>query len=147
MKRLAILLAGLTLWSSGAWAVGGGSGPELAAARQAIENRDWTGAIGALDKVLAANGDNADAHNYLAYAHRQLGNMELAFKHYGIALRINPEHRGAHEYVGEAYLKVGNLAKAEAHLAILDELCLFGCEEYDELQEAVEKFHAEGATN
>jgi len=55
--------------------------------------------------------------------------MSLVFKHYNEALRIDPEHRGAHEYLGEAYLMVGNLAKAKEHLAVLDKLCFFPCDE------------------
>jgi hypothetical protein len=50
---------------------------------------------------------------------------------------MDPEHRGAHEYVGEAYLKVGNLEMAKKHLAALDGICFFGCEEYDDLKAAV----------
>jgi Flp pilus assembly protein TadD len=80
---------------------------------------------------------NADIQNYLGYAHRQLGQMDLAFTHYQRALQLNPRHRGAHEYVGEAYLLVGNLAKAEEHLAALERICLIPCEEYEDLKKAI----------
>jgi hypothetical protein len=36
----------------------------------------------------------------------------------------------------------GDLAGAESLLAKLDKICFFGCEEYSELKEAVEKFKA-----
>ena len=62
---------------------------------------------------------------------------DKAFEHYAIALKMNPEHRGAHEYLGETYLAVGNLAKAKEHLAALDRICFFGCQEYDDLKAAV----------
>ena len=61
----------------------------------------------------------------------------MAFKHYNLALIINPDHIGAHEYIGEAYLESGNVAKAKEHLNILDKLCFFGCEEYTELKEKI----------
>ena len=64
------------------------------------------------------------------------------FKHYGEALRIDPKHKGAHEYVGEAYLLVGNVAKAKEHLAALDKLCFFSCEEYRDLKKAIQEYEA-----
>jgi len=66
------------------------------------------------------------------------------FKHYNEALRIDPKHKGAHEYVGEAYLMVGNVAKAKEHLAALDRICFFGCDEYSLLKKAVAEFEAKG---
>jgi DNA-binding SARP family transcriptional activator len=68
--------------------------------------------------------------------------LDLAFKHYNEALRIEPKHRGAHEYIGEAYLMVGNVQKARAHLTQLDRLCFFGCEEYTSLKQAVRDYEA-----
>lgn len=68
--------------------------------------------------------------------------MNLVLRHYGEALRIDPKHRGAHEYIGEAYLKLNNLPKAKEHLAILDRLCTFGCEEYTDLKKAVASYEA-----
>jgi tetratricopeptide (TPR) repeat protein len=65
------------------------------------------------------------------------GNLDAAFKYYERALDINPKHRGAHEYVGETYLLANNLPKAEEHLAALDKLCFFSCEEYRDLKAAI----------
>jgi hypothetical protein len=47
---------------------------------------------------------NADAQNLLGYAYRNQKKFDLAFKHYGEALRLDPKHKGAHEYIGEAYV-------------------------------------------
>ena len=74
----------------------------------------------------------------LGYAYRNDGQMELAFKHYGRALQLNPRHRGAHEYLGEAYLIVSNLPKAQEHLSALQRICLLPCEEYDDLRKKIE---------
>jgi lipoprotein NlpI len=63
--------------------------------------------------------------------------MNLVFKHYNQALSLDPKHRGAHEYIGEAYLMVKNSAKAKEHLAQLDKLCLFSCQEYTDLKNAI----------
>lgn len=111
--------------------------PEYAAGKAAIAAKDWTAAIKALSSAALRDTRNADIQNYLGYAYRQTGNLELAFKHYQRALELNPRHRGAHEYAGEAYLIVNNLAKAEEHLAALQRICLIPCEEYEDLKKAV----------
>ncbi len=38
------------------------------------------------------------------------------------------------------YLETDQLAKAEERLKVLDKACFSGCEEYDELKEAIEKY-------
>ncbi|MEW6690409.1 MAG: tetratricopeptide repeat protein [Pseudomonadota bacterium] len=112
------------------------------AAQAKIAARDWAGAGELLAKAIARSPQNADYHNLYAYALRKgpNPNLELVFRHYNEALRIDPKHRGAHEYLGEAYLMQGNLAKAREHLAQLDRLCTFGCEEYSMLKKAVAEF-------
>jgi len=59
----------------------------------------------------------------LGYSYRKLGNTAKAFKHYRIALRINPKHGGANEYLEELYLETGQLANAVERLAVLDKAC------------------------
>lgn len=121
--------------------------PKLEAARAAIAKQDWTAAQGHLREGLAGNASNADYHNLYAYAMRKAGtrNMDLVFKHYNEALRLDSKHRGAHEYIGEAYLMVGNLPKAKEHLKVLDGLCTFGCAEYSDLKKAVSAYESKQA--
>jgi len=111
-------------------------------ARAAIARQDWTRAQAFARQAVARDPLNADAHNLYAYAMRKGPNpaMDLVFRHYNEALRLNPQHRGAHEYIGEAYLMVNNLPKAEEHLAQLNKLCFLPCAEYTELKKAVEKY-------
>ena len=118
--------------------------PVLQSARQAVAGRDYAKAAGILREALAKAPANADYHNLYAYAVRKGPNpdLDLAFKHYNEALRIEPKHRGAHEYIGEAYLMVGNVGKAKEHLAQLDKLCFFGCAEYTSLKQAVRDYEA-----
>jgi len=108
---------------------------------------DWGAAAGVMKEAVAAKPDNADYHNLYAYALRKGGtkDMDLVFRHYNEALRIDPKHRGAHEYLGEAYLMVGNVAKAKDELAALDKLCFFPCSEYSELKAAIAQFQARAA--
>jgi cytochrome c-type biogenesis protein CcmH/NrfG len=113
--------------------------PVLEQVAAATAKNDWSEAQATLRQALARNPDNADYHNLYAYAIRKGTNpdMSLVFKHYNEALRIDPDHRGAHEYLGEAYLMLGNVAKAKEHLAVLDKLCFFPCDEYTDLKKAI----------
>jgi Flp pilus assembly protein TadD len=111
--------------------------PDYAAGKQAIDAKDWSAAIKSLTSAALRDTRNADIQNYLGYAYRNAGQLDLAFRHYQRALQLNPRHRGAHEYVGEAYLIVHNLAKAEEHLAALHKICLIPCEEYADLKKKI----------
>ncbi|HUN68985.1 MAG TPA: tetratricopeptide repeat protein [Burkholderiales bacterium] len=119
----------------------------LEQARAAIGSKDWAGAQNILRDAVARNPQNADYHNLYAYSMRMGPNpsMDLVFRHYNEALRIDPKHRGAHEYLGEAYLMTGNVAKAKEHLAQLDSICTFGCEEYTQLKNAVAAYEQQHA--
>jgi len=117
---------------------------DLGEARTRIAAKDWPGARDVMQKAVARDPGNAEYHNLLAYSIRHTANpnMDVVFKHYGEALRIDPKHKGAHEYVGEAYLLVGNVAKAKEHLGALDKLCFFSCEEYRDLKKAIQEYEA-----
>jgi Flp pilus assembly protein TadD len=103
----------------------------------AVKSKNWDQAVYHLTIAAKAEPTNADAQNLLGYAYRNQRKFDLAFKHYGEALRLNPQHRGAHEYMGEAYVLVGDKAKAQQHLAALDRLCGKSCEEYQDLAKAI----------
>lgn len=127
---------------------GGGSrtqtgDPAFVQANMAIQEQNWDRAVELLKKVVARDGTNADAYNLLGYSERKRGNLDAAFKHYERALALDPDHRGAHEYVGEAFLLSDNLPKAEEHLARLDKLCFFSCEEYRDLKKAIAAYKKE----
>ena len=144
---IALLSVSVGVQASGGGGGGGGAestkvDPVLQVANAAIAKKDWVAAQTTLKQALTSNAQNADYHNLYAYSLRKGANpdMKLVFFHYEEALRINPKHRGAHEYIGEAYLQTGNLAKAKEHLAALDKLCVFGCEEFTDLKTAVSKY-------
>lgn len=121
--------------------------PSLEAARKAVDDKDFESALGHLTIAEKETPDNADVHNLLGYSYRKLGKIEKAFDHYRVALKADPKHRGAHEYIGELYLELDQLTNAQKHLAALDKACFWGCEEYDDLKKAVEKYKTKkGAT-
>jgi hypothetical protein len=119
----------------------------LEQARAAIDRKDWAGAQNVLRDAVARNPQNAEYQNLYAYSMR-MGpnpNMDLVFRHYNEALRIDPKLRGAHEYLGEAYLMSGNVGKAKEHLALLDGLCGQGCAEYAKLKQAIAAYEQQHA--
>ena len=120
---------------------------QLEAARAAIARQDWTGAQALLREAVERNPQSADAHNLYAYSIRKGPNprMDLVFRHYNEALRIDPKMRAAHEYLGEAYLMTGNLPKAREHLAVLDKLCTLPCEEYTKLKQELAVYEQQHA--
>jgi Tfp pilus assembly protein PilF len=123
----------------GSWSAGKAEDPAVKTAKGAIAAGDYASAQLSLKVALASDPGNADLHNLYAFSLRKgpSPDMQLVFKHYEEALRIDPKHRGAHEYIGEAYLMTGNLPKAREHLAALDKLCFFGCAELDQLKKAI----------
>jgi tetratricopeptide (TPR) repeat protein len=157
------LVLGLTLlvltasppWADADGGGGGGGGgageapgkpedPDYAAGVRAIQGGRYAAAIPLLQGVVARDGANADAHNWLAYAVRKSGDPARSIPIYEKALAIDPRHRGAHEYIGEAYLALDNLPKAKEHLARLDRLCFFPCSEYRDLRKAVQAYESSG---
>jgi tetratricopeptide (TPR) repeat protein len=120
--------------------------PVLEQVSNATARKDWPQAQAVLRDAVARDPANADYHNLYAYSIRKGANpdMNLVFKHYNEALRLDPKHRGAHEYIGEAYLMVGNLPKAKEHLSSLNKLCFFPCQEFTDLKRAVSDFEAKG---
>ncbi len=117
-----------------------GPGTRLKPFQKLIEKQQFQQAIKELDAALLDDPDNADLLNLLAYSHRNLQRYDIALEFYQKALQLKPKHRGANEYLGELYLLLGQLEKAEQRLAVLDKACFFGCDEFDELKQAIEEY-------
>lgn len=110
---------------------------EMVQAREHIQANRYTDAIPLLKTVVAAEPQNADAWNLLAFSQRKMDDLQESLANYKKALEIDPDHKDAHEYMGELFLRMGDLKSAEEHLKRLDSLCLFGCKQYDELKAAI----------
>ena len=83
--------------------------------------------------IIKKDEEDAEAYNLLGYIERQLQNYILAIKFYKRALAINNAFIGAHHYIAMAYLELDDIEKAKYHLNRLDLICLFGCEDYFEV--------------
>lgn len=110
---------------------------ELIIAKQLIDDERFVLAIDRLQDVVSNDAGNADAWNLLGYAARKQGDIEQSAEAYRLALDINPEHKDALEYQGELFLIQGNIGAAEENLLKLKVLCPDGCEQYEELLEAI----------
>ncbi len=97
--------------------------------KEQVANQDYQAAIRYLLKAVETDPENADVYNLLGYSHRNLEMNDKAFVYYEKA-----------EYIGELYLKLKQPEKAKEHLAKLDSICFFGCEEFDELKEAIHAY-------
>ena len=104
---------------------------------KAVKAADYRTAIMLLNKVVAAKPKDADAWNYIGFSNRKLNRFDKALNAYQKALSIDPDHRGANEYLGELYLQTDDLANARKRLEKLDDICTFGCEEYNDLKAAI----------
>jgi tetratricopeptide (TPR) repeat protein len=144
---MVLLLPALVLADGGG---GGGGGdaatpakkedPDYTAGVKAIEAKQYGKAIPLLESSIKRTPDDADAWNWLAYATRLNGEPAKSIPLYEKALAIDPKHLGAHEYIGEAYLALNDLPKAKEHLARLDRLCIFSCEQYRDLKKAIQAY-------
>jgi cytochrome c-type biogenesis protein CcmH/NrfG len=148
MKPLLIILSAFLIpaaaLAAGDNAPAAARDPVLDRVSNATAQKDWPRAQAILRDAIASSPNNPDYHNMYAYSIRKGANpdMNLVFKHYNEALRLDPKHRAAHEYIGEAYLQVGNVAKAKEHLGALDKLCFFSCEEFSDLKKAIAEFES-----
>lgn len=99
-----------------------------------INEHRYEAAIGELERAVWSRGPDPDFLTYLGFANRKLKRYDSARLWYEEALAIDPQHRGALEYYGELKLELGDVAGARQHLARLDALCGFGCQQADELR-------------
>ena len=102
-----------------------------------IEEGEYESSKNILKKLIDQNNENPEAWNLLGYIERQMQNFNKSLKYYNKALLLNPEYIPAHHYIAITYLEIGNLEKAKYHLDKLDLLCLFGCEEFYNLEDAI----------
>ena len=110
--------------------------PDLTSARANIKAKDWNGAIAELTRMLDTNR-HADVYNLLGFSQRKTRDYDNALANYRKALALDPNHKGAHEYLGELYVETGQMDQAKNMLANLKILCPSGCEEREDLEEAI----------
>ena len=104
-----------------------------------IDNEEIETAHNRLKTILTEYSNDPDLNNLFGYTHRKLGKYKEAIDAYKKALSLDPNHTGTHNYIGHTYLKMGFFDKAKYHLEMLDLICLLGCEDFEDLAEAITK--------
>ena len=138
-----VLTVGLVSSAMAAGSSSSSSKPSnLVDAQKAIKAGDFNNAIGLLETMISGDSENADAWNLLGFSQRNLMAYDQALVSYQKSLAIEPEHLGANEYLGELYLRTDKLDKAKERLKVLDDACTFGCDQYDDLKQAIEAYEA-----
>jgi tetratricopeptide (TPR) repeat protein len=73
----------------------------------------------------------------IGYSTRKLGHTAEGIAIYQEALAIDPNNVNTHEYLGEGYIVAGRVDLAKAELVTLKNLCGTGCEQYQDLNNAL----------
>lgn len=88
----------------------------------------------------SSNKNDPRVLNYLGYAHRKAGRIEVGLGYYKAALRIDPDYTLVREYLGEAFLQKGDLKNAKIQLNEIEKRCGSDCAEYAELSQLIANF-------
>jgi tetratricopeptide (TPR) repeat protein len=86
-----------------------------------------------------ANKQNPEVLNGLGYTNRKLGQFDVAIDYYRKAIAMNPNYAEAREYLGEGYVTMGKIDLAKEQLGEIRRICGTSCEEYADLNEAIEE--------
>jgi tetratricopeptide (TPR) repeat protein len=92
-------------------------------------------ALAMLDTLKDQN--TAEALNYRGYATRKLGRTDEGISYYLKSVELDPKYAKVREYLGEAYVVKGRIDLARDQLNTIKTLCGTGCEEYQDLNEAI----------
>jgi tetratricopeptide (TPR) repeat protein len=107
-----------------------GQGVELAKAGE----YDW-----ALEMLGAIQNQNDPrVLNYTGYSNRKAGRIDVGIGYYKKALAIDPNFVLAREYLGEGYIVAGKVELAKAELTEIGNRCGTTCEEYVDLNKAIQ---------
>jgi Flp pilus assembly protein TadD len=135
--RLALALALLLASPAAAVMPDENIDPALAALRDRIDAGDAAAVLPELRALRAERPEDADVLTLMGYAARKSGDLDMARCYYDQALALSPAHPGALEYLGEMEIGLGRIDAAKALLARLERACPAGCEELDELRQAL----------
>lgn len=86
---------------------------------------------------LLDDPNTARALNYRGYATRKLGRTEEGIGYYLESVKRDPHYAQVREYLGEAYVVQGKVELAREQLDAIKAICGTGCEEYEDLAEAI----------
>ncbi|MEO6608322.1 MAG: tetratricopeptide repeat protein [Aestuariivirga sp.] len=94
---------------------------------------DW--AISVLSAITQQN--DPDVLTMLGYSNRKAGRLELGISYYAKALEQRPNFVRAREYLGEGLVAAGRVDEAKLQLQEISKICGTECEEFEDLQKAI----------
>jgi tetratricopeptide (TPR) repeat protein len=109
---------------------------DLTSVRTKIKVKDYPAALKEL-RELVEDSQSPDVYNLLGFTLRKTGDYTTSLTYYTKALELDPTHKAAREYLGELFLETGKMDQAREQLAALVRLCPGGCEEREDLQQAI----------
>ena len=143
LSTLLILSLGIgTAYAAGNYSSSSSDSMNFKSAKNAIENENFTLAVGLLHTESISDASNPDVWNLLGFASRKLGNFDKSKAAYEKALSLDPNHKRALEYMGELYLTLANQEAAMDLLKRLKTVCPEGCDELMALQKSYNEYIA-----
>lgn len=79
--------------------------------------------------------------NYLGYAYRKSGQIDVGLTYYKQALEIDPNYTLVREYLGEALIQMGDISGAKGQLLEIKARCGGDCPEYVELAKQLSAYN------
>ncbi len=92
------------------------------ATSDAKARKEYEKAIEKFNKAVDLNPLMPEAHNYLGYCWRKMGDLAKSLAAYDEALALKPDFAQAREYRGETYLAMNDLKKAQAEHDFLKQM-------------------------
>ena len=83
-----------------------------------LREKNYEMALDKLTKAIEAQPDYAMAHDVIAILYAQVGNKELAEKHYQRGLKLNPDNSDAHSNYGQFLCSNGRYKEAEQQFLV-----------------------------
>lgn len=97
---------------------------------------EYQAALNLLDTLQ--NQNTREAWNYRGYATRKLGKTDEGMRYYQKSIALDPKYAKVREYLGEAWMIKGRPDLAKEQLTIIKGLCGVDCEEYRDLNAAIQ---------
>ena len=92
------------------------------ATSDAKARKEYDKAIANFNRAIELNPSMHEAHNYLGFCYRKIGDLQKSLQHYDQALALKPDFSQAREYRGETYLAMNDLKKAQGELDFLKQM-------------------------
>jgi Tfp pilus assembly protein PilF len=139
LMLVTVILLTVTALHSRADSYSDSAGPKppsklLLTAHELMSKGEWQKALPLLEAFLSGTPDDVMSLADIGLVYDKTGDKEEARRNLNVALSLDPRSLESNLYLGQLELEEGNLEAARKRLAVLDEICIFGCGEYHQLK-------------